>query len=78
MKTFSIKFLVLGSAFAFVGLTQVHAQGAGAKLGPDAVSSAPSSKFGPPPAHSAQQKILSRALSPSTRHTLQDAIDSGN
>jgi hypothetical protein len=58
-----MKIIVLGTAFSCLFALSAPAQDATANIGPA-------------PANSKQHKILTGALSPQTRQTLQEAMDS--
>jgi len=82
MKTFSAKSLVrdLACTVAFCSLSALTApaQTATSQILPGATapSSAPAKAIGPAPVNTPQHQILTTALSPTTRQTLQEAMNS--
>jgi hypothetical protein len=83
MKTFSSKsfrskiFLTGAFSCAFALTALAQNTGSASQIGPDSVASAKSPKsIGPAPANSPQNHILANALSPQTRKTLEEAMNS--
>jgi hypothetical protein len=80
MKTFFFirRTLLLVGTLTGVGIYTIHAQTTNAttQVTPTSTAAAPTKPIGPAPANSPQHQILSTALSPQTRQTLQQAMDS--
>ena len=71
--------LLTGGFVGFVALS-AHAQSTGTttQVTPTSTATAPAKAIGPAPANSTQKQILASALSPETRDTLQQAMNSYN
>jgi hypothetical protein len=74
-KTF-LSPIVLAVVFSCVGAVSALAQNAGSATQVTPSSTAPAKGIGPAPANSKQNHILKGALSPETRQTLQEAMNS--
>jgi hypothetical protein len=76
MITTFLSRIVLAAVFSCVFALSATAQNAGSATQVTPSSPAPAKGIGPAPAHSKQNHILKGALSPETRQTLQDAMNS--
>jgi len=68
-------FILAGALTCLCALT-AHAQTVATQVTPTSTATSPAKAIGPAPANSTQHQILSKALSPETRQTLQEAMSS--